>query len=698
MACGRDAAEVAELDVEVALGCPAAVVAELLQAQLVGPHLDALHRAAVVAHTDHNGLHLAQGGVAHDADAVAGVGVVVAGEELVEAGRAEAFLLVAFLLEVGEHVHVDVYHVLRGPYFAAGRGRHAVVVAFGGNAKGNFVFVEVALVVAAQAQEYAGLAVLQVGDVVHQRIGVDVELEVLVLAHVVVAVLVDSLGIARRQVFDHQGQGLLVLLHQLALSGVGVALDAWGQDVVDRLLAAVLLDADGADGHGGTLGRGFAGVEGLLVAAPVTVHQVEGGQANDDGLLAVGEEHADEADAGEVVDVAHLRLVALQGDAEEIPVDLLLVAVAQGGGVDALVDDVVAPDDEVLGAYGDVVLEVLLVFVQGVVDIQVLDVGRSLIGCLVALGRVLRVGRVALGHVDALVAVEDALACLVEVAAAIVVVVVACGVGIDGVEDLCVDLPLHLLQVLGIGAELAFLFRVQTVQTDVLGPAGSAFVVEGVGDAGGCGHASPDRLGVVRLVAIQWHSAFEIFLAVLQDVLRHFAQVDVEVGSVIAGLVAVVDEGVEHPEFEVLDVHRLEVGVVHLAHHAAPLLAGFQELTVLVDVGREVVGTALLGIVGQVEHGQRRGRVVAVLGLLGIELALVDFADVVVRELVEVALDVAGRQRAAAAREQRVHIVPGQQGAVHAIADVVGQFALREHRGRAGLRPVLRGADALLEG
>ena len=71
------ATDVTELDVHVALGRPSAFVGEFLQTQFVGPYFHALDRASVVAHTHHDGLDLAQCGVTHDGDLVAGTTFVI---------------------------------------------------------------------------------------------------------------------------------------------------------------------------------------------------------------------------------------------------------------------------------------------------------------------------------------------------------------------------------------------------------------------------------------------------------------------------------------------------------------------------------------------------------------------------------------------------------------------------------------------
>ena len=53
----------------------------------------------------------------------------------------------------------------------------------------------------------------------------------------------------------------------------------------------------------------------------------------------------------------------------------------------------------------------------------------------------------------------------------------------------------------------------------------------------------------------------------------------------VTGFVTGVDEWVEQPELDVFNVHGLEIRIVHLAHHSAPLLAWVKELTILVNIG-----------------------------------------------------------------------------------------------------------------
>ena len=229
---------------------------------------------------------------------------------------------------------------------------------------------------------------------------------------------------------------------------------------------------------------------------------------------------------------------------------------------------------------------------------------------------------------------------MVEVCAAVVVVVVGSGVCGDAVEDLRRYLALDGCEEVAVGGKFALLGAGESVEADVLSCARASFIIKCVGDAAGAGgYASPDGLLEVARIVVHGQSALVELLAVAQHVLRHLAEVEVEFAAV-AGVAAGVEEGVEHPELDVLVVLRLEVGVLDLAHHASPFLLGVGESSLPVEVGVEVVGTALRGVVGEVEHVQRCCFVVAVLPFVGVEVALIDFAYVAVGELVEVALDV----------------------------------------------------------
>ena len=135
--------------------------------------------------------------------------------------------------------------------------------------------------------------------------------------------------------------------------------------------------------------------------------EVERGEAQDDGIFKVRHIHTHEANAREVGDAAHVLLVFLHGNAEQIPHRLLGNAVAGGDARDALVGDVVAAHVHCLGRDAHAVLVILFVFVERIILVDVFHVRHGLIRGIVALITVVVVGRVALWVVDALVAVQD---------------------------------------------------------------------------------------------------------------------------------------------------------------------------------------------------------------------------------------------------------------------------------------------------
>ena len=153
----------------------------------------------------------------------------------------------------------------------------------------------------------------------------------------------------------------------------------------------------------------------------------------------------------------------------------------------------VAAYSHVLRAQRDVVLVVFLILIEGVVLIDVLDIGRGLVGGVVALGAALGVGRVALGVVDALVAFEYRGLGFVEIGAAEVVVVVIGRVGLDRVKHLGAHLCPCLLQKLLIGLKLALFLVAQTIEAHILERTASWRGGKGVGHVGLGGHLAPLR-------------------------------------------------------------------------------------------------------------------------------------------------------------------------------------------------------------
>ena len=675
-----DGAEVGELQIERALCSPTARVVELLQSKLIHPDLTTLHLSRVVAHTDDHSLHLSERRITHHRDAVLRLVGVVRRVDAVVRSLSVCLGFVALLLQAGELGEGDVEHVLLGPYGAGVGSRVASVLAGLGELQRNLVLVEVALIVGAETYEYRQLSVLKIRLVGLESVGVNEHLQTLVLSEVERCVLVHRLCLAGAERGDAHRECLLVVLHELRLRWVLSALDARRQDIVDRLLVVVLLDVHGA--HHELARSGSRVVEVLLVDAPLTTHEVERSEAQHDRMLEACEEHTHEAHRGEVVDSTELLLVVAQRYAELVPVDRFCLVVAQLVGVLALVYDVVLAHLEVFGADRHAILEELLVLVERVVLVDVLHVRRRLVRCVVALGARVVVGRVALRVVYVLVAAQDRRLHHVVVGTTEIVVVVACGVSPDRVPHGRVHLALHLAQEVLIALPLLLLLVVESVEAHVLHRTRTLRCREGVHYGSLVGHLTPLRSGEV-LRAVYGHAALVELLAVAQNILAHLAEVDIEVAAVVGchALLACVDEWVEHPELDVLDVSCLEVVGVELSHHAAPTLLRIVESAVGVEVGVEVVRTALVRIVSEVQDVEhRRVAVVCALVAVGEQLADVELANVMVRQLVEIALDVARRERRRAACEERVDSVPRQARAVEARAQRRLVARLGEHR------------------
>ena len=83
----------------------------------------------------------------------------------------------------------------------------------------------------------------------------------------------------------------------------------------------------------------------------------------------------------------------------------------------------------------------------------------------------------------------------------------------------------------------------------------------------------------------------------MQDVLRDISEVDVQVATTPCWGRTLVGIRIHEPELHVLDVRRLEVRLVDLAHDARPASTSIADLPVGSEARRiEVVRAQLLGI------------------------------------------------------------------------------------------------------
>ena len=245
-------------------------------------------------------------------------------------------------------------------------------------------------------------------------------------------------------------------------------------------------------------------------------------------------------------------------------------------------------------------------------------------------------------------------------------IVVVGRVGIPGSPDTVVDTD--AVEEVGISRLLALLLVGQAVQTDILTGTRAAGSGKSIGLRRLDRYLTPGRT-LERAGTVDGHATLVELLAVAQDILAHLAEIDVEVTAVVAGisLLRGIDKRVEQPELDILDVCRFKVVGIQLTHHTAPLSQRILERSVEIDIGGEVVGAALLRIVSQVQDGQLiGGTVIGGLVTRGVQLADVDRTYIVVRQLVKIAFDMAGRQRRAALGEYRVDVVPREQGTIKA--------------------------------
>ena len=240
-------------------------------------------------------------------------------------------------------------------------------------------------------------------------------------------------------------------------------------------------------------------------------------------------------------------------------------------------------------------------------------------------------------------------------------VVITCRIGKDAVEHRLVHLALNLVEISTL-VEFLLLGISQSVETHIL--QGSA----ATGGSKGIGHGALGRnltpLGIgVALAAIYRHATLIEFLAITQDILAHLAQVDVEIATVIGSisLFARIDERIEHPELDVFDVCLLEIVGIQFTHHSAPVALRILQSSVCLQICYiEVVWSRLTWIVSQIEYIQGIGSaLITALVSQWEELLGIDLADIMVTQLLEVALDMSRSERTSTAGEQRIDGIPG---------------------------------------
>ena len=120
----------------------------------------------------------------------------------------------------------------------------------------------------------------------------------------------------------------------------------------------------------------------------------------------------------------------------------------------------------ILRTYAHLILEIAFVFVEGIVLIDILHVRIGLVRRIVAFRLLVRVWRVALWHIDALITVQNTGLLGIKVATTEIMVVIVGRVGIPGCTHTIVHID--IIEESGIGWLLAFFLVSQTIQTHIL--------------------------------------------------------------------------------------------------------------------------------------------------------------------------------------------------------------------------------------
>ena len=125
------------------------------------------------------------------------------------------------------------------------------------------------------------------------------------------------------------------------------------------------------------------------------------------------------------------------------------------------------------------------------------------------------------------------------------------------------------------------------------------------------GNLSPLREGK-PIASIDGQTALIELLSIVEHILTHLTQIDVEVASILAGgaFLTGIDKRIHQPELDVLDIGCLEVAGLQLAHHTSPLVGGMVKASLCIEVGIEVVRSSFVWIISQVQHWQRVGSTV----------------------------------------------------------------------------------------
>ena len=201
-------------------------------------------------------------------------------------------------------------------------------------------------------------------------------LKPLVVAQVVLRVAVYAAAVAGLQAGNFKRERLFVQLGNLALARVDDTCHAGRKNVVHRFAVGILLDVNHRHVEIAFGRKISAAVEVEVVGAPLAAHKLKSGETQVCDLFESGHEHARESYGREVANRSDNLLVCAEGYLELIPLGCLLLSVAGQDHRRLFIGDEVLPDNEVLRADGDPILEIAFVFVECIVLVDVFHIGH----------------------------------------------------------------------------------------------------------------------------------------------------------------------------------------------------------------------------------------------------------------------------------------------------------------------------------
>ena len=199
------------------------------------------------------------------------------------------------------------------------------------------------------------------------------------------------------QVDDPHHHRLLIQPGKVGRPVIDFSLDAGRDHVVDRRPPAILFDVHGRQFKAGFIGRGggdvFTGCQEVFagqVAPPFTPHKVEAGKTQHNRFREILHEHTHETDGPEIGNATDCFVGVPHGDLKLVPGDVANFPVGQGNpNCLVFIGDVVLAHDHFIFIQVDAVLVVAFPFAQGVVCIDIFNVGLAGVPVINAAGNVL---------------------------------------------------------------------------------------------------------------------------------------------------------------------------------------------------------------------------------------------------------------------------------------------------------------------